>query len=53
MLVLLMGVIYELRRRDGIRCHDIDTKFHKVWFCHSKVNREVYTYRNTDNNVIS
>jgi hypothetical protein len=27
----LMGGIYELRRWDGIKCHDIYTKFHKYW----------------------
>jgi hypothetical protein len=24
----LMGGIYEVRRSDGLRCHDIHTKFH-------------------------
>jgi hypothetical protein len=32
--------IYEVRRSDGLRCHDINTKFHKDWFSHLKVNRE-------------
>jgi hypothetical protein len=31
--------IYEVRRWDGRRCHDIYTKFHKNCFRHSKVNR--------------
>jgi hypothetical protein len=31
-----MGAIYEVRRFDRLRCHDIHTKFHKDWFCHSK-----------------
>jgi hypothetical protein len=35
-----MGRIYEVRRSDGLRCHDIHTKCHKDWFRHSKVNRE-------------
>jgi hypothetical protein len=34
-----MGGIYEMRRRDGLRCQDIDTKFHKVWLRHSKAAR--------------
>jgi hypothetical protein len=33
-----MGEIYEVRRWDGLRCHDIHTKFHKDWFSHSKVD---------------
>jgi hypothetical protein len=35
MLVLLMGVIYEVHRRDGLTRHDMDTKFHEDWFGHS------------------
>jgi hypothetical protein len=35
----LMGV----RRWDGLRCHDIHTKFHKDWFRHLKANREEFT----------
>jgi hypothetical protein len=35
----LMGRIYEVHRWDGLRCHDIRTKFHKDWFSHSKVDR--------------
>jgi hypothetical protein len=31
-------LIFLLRRWDGLRCRDIRTKFHKVWFRHSKVN---------------
>jgi hypothetical protein len=34
----LMKGIYEVRRWDVLRCHDIYTKFHKYWFKHSKVN---------------
>jgi hypothetical protein len=39
MLVLLMGGIYELRRCDGLRCHDMHTKFYEYidWFSHPKV----------------
>jgi hypothetical protein len=33
-----MGGIYELSRLDGLRCHDIHTKFRNDWFRHSKVN---------------
>jgi hypothetical protein len=29
--------IYELRPRDGLRCHDTRIKFHKDWYRHSKV----------------
>jgi hypothetical protein len=31
-----MGGIYEVCHWDGLRCHDIHTKFHKDWFRHSK-----------------
>jgi hypothetical protein len=34
-LVLLMGVIYEVYRYDGPRWHDINTKFHEDCFGHS------------------
>jgi hypothetical protein len=33
-----MASIYEVRLSDGLRCHDVHTKFHKDWFRHSKVN---------------
>jgi hypothetical protein len=36
----LMGGIYEASGWDGLRCHDIHTKFHKAWFRHSKVKGE-------------
>jgi hypothetical protein len=39
-----MGGIYEVRRLDGLRCHDIHTKFDKDWFRHSKVNMGGYTF---------
>jgi hypothetical protein len=29
--------VYEVRRSDGLRCHDVHTRFHKDWFRHSKV----------------
>jgi hypothetical protein len=32
-----MGDIYEVRRRDGLRCHDMHTKLHKDPFSHSKL----------------
>jgi hypothetical protein len=35
----LMGEIYEVCCWDGLRCHDIHTKFHKDWFSHSEVDR--------------
>jgi hypothetical protein len=31
------GGIYEVRRWDEHRCHEILTKFHKIWFRHGKV----------------
>jgi hypothetical protein len=34
----LMGGIYEVRCWDGLRCHDVPTKFCTYWFRHSKVN---------------
>jgi hypothetical protein len=34
----LMGGIYEVRRSDGFRCRDINTKFHEDWFRHSKAD---------------
>lgn len=34
----LMGEIYEVCRLDGLRRHDIRTKFHTDWFSHSEVN---------------
>jgi hypothetical protein len=30
-----MGVIYEVSYWDGLKWHDIHTKFHKDWFKHS------------------
>jgi hypothetical protein len=41
----LMGGIYEVRRSDGLRCHDIHTEFHKDWFMHSKVDRGIHRHR--------
>jgi hypothetical protein len=46
----LMGKIYEVRRWDGLRYHDIRTKFHKDRFRHSENNRG--TYRDTDSMAI-
>jgi hypothetical protein len=34
-LVLLMGVIYEVHHCDGLRWHDMHTKFHEGLFGHS------------------
>jgi hypothetical protein len=36
---MLMGRIYEVYCCDGLRRHDIHTKFHKAWLRHSKVKR--------------
>jgi hypothetical protein len=36
----LMGGIYEARRRDEVRCQDINTGPHKDWLRHSEINRE-------------
>jgi hypothetical protein len=33
-----MGGIYEVYHWDGLRCHDIQTKFHKDWFRHSRID---------------
>jgi hypothetical protein len=33
-----MRGIYEVRCWDGLRCHNIHTKYHKAWFSHSKVD---------------
>jgi hypothetical protein len=38
----LMGVIYEVHRFDGLRCHDIHTEFHNNWYSHSKVDISMY-----------
>jgi hypothetical protein len=38
MLVLLMGVIYEVHRLDGLRWTDKRTKFQEDWFRHSGYN---------------
>jgi hypothetical protein len=34
-----MGGIYEVCRSDGLRFHDINTKFYGEWFSNSKVDR--------------
>jgi hypothetical protein len=48
MLVLLMEGIYEVSSWDGLRWHDIHTKFHKFWFMHSNVCWGAgYKYRQT------
>jgi hypothetical protein len=48
-----MGDIIEVRRSDGVRCHDIrvHTKFHTDWFRHQKVDGGIH--RHTDIMVIS
>jgi hypothetical protein len=35
----LMGGIYEVPHSDGLRCHDIHTKFHENWLRLSKLIR--------------
>jgi hypothetical protein len=35
MLVLLIGVIYELHHSDGLRWHGMRTECHEDWFGHS------------------
>jgi hypothetical protein len=41
-----MGGIYEVGRLDGLRWHDIHTKFYKDWFNHSEVGKgNTQTYR--------
>jgi hypothetical protein len=41
-----MGWINEVGYRDGLRCHDIDTKFNKDWMSHSKVDsRDMQTHK--------
>jgi hypothetical protein len=44
-LVLLMGVIYEVYRGDGLRRHGIHTEFHEDWLRHSR-NINVTTSNN-------
>jgi hypothetical protein len=46
-----MGGIYEARRWDWLRCRNVDTKFHKDWFRHSKV--DMADAQKTDSMVIS
>jgi hypothetical protein len=36
----MMGGVCEVCRWDGLRCHDIHTKFHKDWFRDSKVDSD-------------
>jgi hypothetical protein len=54
MLVLLMEVVYELRRSDRVKCRGICTKFHKDCFRHSEVNMGVpkQTHRHRDTYII-
>jgi hypothetical protein len=35
----LMERVYEVRCRDGLRCHDIHVKFNNDWFRHTKVEK--------------
>jgi hypothetical protein len=44
---ILMGSIYEVRRRDGLRYHDTHTKFHNDWFRHSEIYRGIYIQTQT------
>jgi hypothetical protein len=40
-----MGGIYEVHLSDGLSCHDIHMKSHKVCFRHSKADRATFTDR--------
>jgi hypothetical protein len=40
----LIGGFYEVRHSDGLRWHDIHTKFHKYWFRHSKDNGGIHRH---------
>jgi hypothetical protein len=55
MLVLLMGGIYKLCLREGLKWHYVHAKFHKDWFRYSNfvqgINIEAYIHR--DRKVIS
>jgi hypothetical protein len=44
----MIGGIYEVRRWDGLRCHDLYTKFHKDSFSHSKVDKGDYIDTQTE-----
>jgi hypothetical protein len=39
----LMWGIYEIRRWDGLRCHELHIRFHKDWFRNSKIDTGEYT----------
>jgi hypothetical protein len=41
----LIRGIYEVRRWDGLRCHDIRTKFNKDYFRYLEVERGIQTHR--------
>jgi hypothetical protein len=42
----MMGGIYEVRRLDGLRCHNVHTKVYEDWLEHSKVDRgDTQTHR--------
>jgi hypothetical protein len=43
-----MEGICEVRHWDGLRCHDVHTKFHKYWFRHSKVTGVLTGIDNTE-----
>jgi hypothetical protein len=47
----LMAAIYEVRRWDEFRYHDIHTKFHNDWFRHSKVNSHSQTHRQYEDRI--
>jgi hypothetical protein len=48
----MMGGIYEVRRWDGLTCHDINTKFHKIGSGIQKLTGG-NTQTHTDSKVIS
>jgi hypothetical protein len=53
MLVLPSGGFYDVYRLEELRWHDVHTKFHEIWFRHSKGFKGEYTYRHTDNMAVS
>jgi hypothetical protein len=37
-----MGGVYEIRPYQGLKCHDMYTKFCKDWLMHSKFDKGIY-----------
>jgi hypothetical protein len=36
--------VYEISSWDGLRCHNIQTKFHEDWFRHSEINGGIHRH---------